>query len=326
MYKLKHLGVRGHVLAWIESFISGRRQRVVLRNGVSTWKKVTSGVPQGSITGPLLFPLYVNDIPDIISSTAKMFADDTKVYRKIKSKADCDLLQHDLNKLAAWSRIWLLEFNAEKCVVLRIRSALAYQYSLNGVYLQEVTSQKDLGITISNTLTPTKHIQELVKKANMKIAMFRRCFTGLDEIKVKTLYQSIIRPALEFASSAWNPSTKKDIETLEKVQKRCLRLCNNFDLDTLEERRKKTDLIDTYKFLNGHYKTKPDTFFSTPPKELRGHSQKLFQRRYRTLLTGHFFSNRVVKLWNSLPEHIISAPNVASFKTKLRALPLGKEG
>ena len=124
VYKLKHLGVRGHVLAWIESFLRGRRQRVVLRNGFSTWKEVTSGVPQGSILGPLLFLFYVNDIPDIVSSTAKMFADDTKVYRKISSKADCDSLQSDLNELAAWSKRWLLEFNAEKCVVLRIRAAL----------------------------------------------------------------------------------------------------------------------------------------------------------------------------------------------------------
>ena len=184
VYKLKHLGVRGHVLAWIEIFLRGRRQRVVLRNGSSTWNEVTSGVPQGSILGPLLFLFYVNDIPDIVSSTAKMFADDTKVYRKISSKAGCDSLQSDLNELAAWSTRWLLEFNAEKCVVLRIRAALNYQYSLNGVYLQEVTSQKDLGITISNSLNQTKHVQELVKKANQKIAMFRRCFTGLDEAKV----------------------------------------------------------------------------------------------------------------------------------------------
>ena len=229
----------------------------------------------------LLFLFYVNDIPDIVSSTAKMFADDTKVYRKISSKADCDSLQSDLNELAAWSKRWLLEFNAEKCVVLRIRAALNYQYSLNGVYLKEVTSQKDLGITISNSLNQTKHVQELVKKARQKIAMFRCCFTGLDEAKVTTLYQSIVRPALEFASTAWSPYTKKDIEALEKVQTRCLRLCNDkIQLETLQERRMATDLVDTYKFLNRHCKTKPDTFFSTPSKDLRGHSHKLFRRRY----------------------------------------------
>ena len=135
----------------------------------------------------------------MISSTAKMFADDTKLYCQIMIKADCDNLQCDLNALSAWSRLWLLEFNAEKCVVLRIRAAINYQYSLNTVYLQEVASQKDFGITVSNTLTPTLHIQDIVKKAHRKIAMFRRCFTRLDEAKVSILYQSLVRPALEYA-------------------------------------------------------------------------------------------------------------------------------
>ena len=244
LYKLQHLGIRGHVLSWIESFLSHRRQRVVLRNGVSSWKSVTSGVPQGSILGPVLFLLFVNDIPDSVATTAKMFADDTKLYHEISNIADCDTLQRDLNSLAAWSKIWLLDFNAEKCVVLRIRSALRYHYSLNGVYLQEVDSQKDLCVTVSNTLTPTKHIQDIVKKAHQKIAMFRRCFTGFNEDKVSILYKSLIRPALEYASSAWSPFTKENILALEKVQKRCLRLCKeDVQMESLQERRLKKNIL-----------------------------------------------------------------------------------
>ena len=327
VHKLKQIGIQGSVLAWINAFLNGRRQRVILRNGVSGWQKVTSGVPQGSILGPLLFLFYVNDLPDSVCSTAKMFADDTKVYRRAETKEDCELLQRDLNALAAWSKRWLLEFNAEKCVVLRIRAALEYQYSLNGIYLQEVTEQRDLGIVISNTLTPTRHVQDLVKKAHRKIAMFRRCFSGLDEVKTTVLYQSLVRPALEFASTAWSPITKKDIEALEKVQTRCLRLCKKeINIESLEVRRQRTDLIDTYKFLNGHYKSQPEKFFSKPLKNLRGHSNKLFLSRTRTKLAGHFYSNRVVKPWNLLPEKTVSAPTVESFKRSLRALPIGKEG
>jgi hypothetical protein len=326
LYKLHHLGIRGHALNWIESFLSGRRQRVLLRNGSSNWRRVTSGVPQGSILGPVLFLLFVNDIPDMVSSTAKMFADDTKVYNTIMTKTYCDFLQHDLNALSAWSKLWLLEFNAAKCVVLRIRAALNYQYSLNGVFLQEVAIQKDLGITISNTLTPTIHIQEIAKKARQKIAMFRRCFSSLNEDKVKILYQSIIRPALEYASTAWSPQTKQNIEKLEKVQTKCLRLYkSDIQMDPLRERRDRTDLIDTYKFLHGHYKTEPEKFFSLPHTNLRGHSKKIFKRRTRTQLTGHFYSNRVVDPWNKLPETIVSAPTVATFKQRLRVLPSGSK-
>ena len=327
LYKLKHNGIRGHILNWIEGFLTGRRQRVVLRNGTSRWRSVTSGVPQGSILGPLLFLIFVNDIPDTVLTTAKMFADDTKIYRQITSKDDCDILQRDLNALAAWSKLWLLEFNAEKCVVLRIRAAINYNYSINGVHLQEVTNQKDLGVIISNTLTPNEHVDELVKKARCKIAMFRRCFTALDERKITILYQSIIRPALEYASSAWSPLTKKNIEKLEKVQTKCLRLGNKeIPTETLKERRARTDLINLYKYLNGYYTTPAQRFFSLPNKELRGHSRKVFQRRSRTQLAGHFYTNRVVQPWNNLPEKVVSAPTVATFKSQFRALPLGKEG
>ena len=216
LYKLHHLGIRGHALAWIEGFLSRRRQRVVLRNGVSNWKPVTSGVPQGSILGPILFLLYVNDIPDYVSTTAKMFADDTKVYSKINT------LQDDLNSLTVWFKLWLLEFNAEKCVVLRIKKSLDYHSSLNGVYLQEVEEQKDLGIKVCNILSPTKHIQDIAKKARQKIAMLRRFFTGFDAKKVSILYKSLIRPALEYASAAWSPLTKGNMKVLEKASCRLL--------------------------------------------------------------------------------------------------------
>ena len=120
----------------------------VLQNGISDWEPVISGVPQGSILGSVLFLLYVNDLPDITQNTAKMFADDTKLYARIQDLQDCENLQRDLNHLSVWSRQWLLNFNADKCVVLRIKSSLNYIYTLNGTYLQEVKSQKDLGVTI----------------------------------------------------------------------------------------------------------------------------------------------------------------------------------
>ena len=118
IYKLQQLGIRGKLLWWIKSFLKNRRQRVVLRNGLSSWKNVISGVPQGTILGPMLFLLYVNDMPDVVQSTAKMFADDTKIYRNIQEPDDCNNLQRDLNALSAWSNQWLLRFNSAKCVVL----------------------------------------------------------------------------------------------------------------------------------------------------------------------------------------------------------------
>ena len=107
---------------------------MVLRNSHSSWKNVSSGVPQGSILGPLLFFLYVNDLLDSVKAMTKIFADDTKLCSNISTLADCEALQDDLNKLAVWTKTWLLNFNATKCVVLKIRQSLNYAYTLNGEF------------------------------------------------------------------------------------------------------------------------------------------------------------------------------------------------
>ena len=129
---------------------------------------------------------------------------------------DCDIIQDDLNEFSAWSKIWLIKFNAIKCIVLRIREAIKYIYTLDGVNLESVDCQKDLGVTISKSLKPATHIDIITKKAYQKIGMIKRCFTNFTERKVTTLYQAIIRPALEHASPVWNPWYKQDIEKLEK--------------------------------------------------------------------------------------------------------------
>ena len=188
------MGIRGNILRWIVSFLSNRRQRVKLPGGSSDWKHITSGVPQGSILGPILFLIFVNDMPECVSSTAKLFADDTKLYREILKPDDCQRLQDDLNTLSAWSKTWLLRFNESKCVVLRIRRCFDFIYSLNGIPLIEEDYQRDLGVLISNDLLPERHISHIVKKANQRLGLIRRCFTNLSTEKVSTLYKSIVRP------------------------------------------------------------------------------------------------------------------------------------
>ena len=260
LLKLRHLGIRGKILRWIQ----GRRQRVVLRNGQSSWCEVDSGVPQGSILGPLLFLLFINDLPVSIDSSIKLFADDTKLYRKIERLEDCESLQRDLNRLGAWTNRWSLRFNEKKCVVLKIKEQVGYSYTLNGVKLDSVESQRDLGIMINNKLSPSEHVQNLVLKSNRKIHMIKRCFSGLTPLKISVLYTSIVRPVLEYASVTWSPWLKKDIVALEKVQKRCLSLCKRemVPLESLEKRRKIADMVETYKFLTGKYKTNPLDLYS----------------------------------------------------------------
>ena len=116
--KLGHYGVRGNARNWISAFLSNRSQRVVLDGEASDTVLVTSGVPQGSVLGPILFLLHLNDLPNGISSGVRLFADDAIVYRTISDPSDCQTFQEDLDKLSNWEKTWLMEFNASKCEVL----------------------------------------------------------------------------------------------------------------------------------------------------------------------------------------------------------------
>ena len=118
--KVHAYGIRGQVYEWIRNFLLNRRQRVVLNNSKSNWTEVISGVPQGSVLGPILFILYINDLPDAISCVSKLFADDTKLYRTVDSYGDSNMLQMDLYELDNWSESWQMKFNIQKCKVLHL--------------------------------------------------------------------------------------------------------------------------------------------------------------------------------------------------------------
>ena len=316
--------MRGKVLAWLEAFLSNRYQRVVLNGFYSQWTPVISGVPQGTILGPILFLYYINDLPGQVVSIAKLFADDCKLYHSVHTREDCITLQRDLDSLAAWSRAWLLKFSAEKCVVLRIRAALDFTYFLEGQPLTTVTEQKDLGIIISDDLKPSCHIDYICGKANQRLGLIKRCFTNKSPIVLSQLYRALVRPILETNSAAWNPWLIKDIDRLDKVQRRCERLCSqDLKLESLTDRRKRADMRETYKILHHKYKLNPDELFHQTGKPLHGHSKKLAKQQCRTDIRKQFFSNRVVSPWNDLPEEVVSAPSADTFKTRLE---LSSEG
>ena len=268
-----------------------------------------------------MFLLFVNDIPASVNCTAKLFADDTKLYTEITNRTDCHNLQSDLNKLSAWSKMWEMKFNASKCVVLQIHKKQDYVYTMNKTEIKSVTDQKDLGIIVSHDLQPRKHIESICSKANQKGGLFKRCFINKSAECVTNLYASIIRPNLEYASVVWSPWLKKDIELLEKAQKRVLKLSReSICMESLEARRNRTALIEAYKYINGQYKNEIPELFVPNEAPTRGHSKKLFVPRVRLELMKHFFPVEVIKDWNSLPEEVISAPSVASFKRRLIAL------
>ena len=147
--KLKSLGINGEVLRWIETFLSGRRHRVSIDGELSDWVYVKSGIPQGSVLGPILFVVFINDMPRVSNNCCKLFADDAKIYSAIHSEDDTVSLQNDINSLVEWSTLWQLPYNIEKCKCMHIgRKSTAHSYQMNDHILENVNEEKDLGVII----------------------------------------------------------------------------------------------------------------------------------------------------------------------------------
>jgi len=186
--KLASYGVRGQLLEWVRQFLTGRKQRVGVAGRFSDWAAVLSGVPQGSVLGPVLFVVFINDLPDEITSFIYMYADDTKVFRRIDGRLESEALQRDLDKLSKWADKWQMCFNVSKCAVMHLGGIGRenYTYSMqqagNGKRenLQETTLEKDLGIWIDDAVKLSGHVAHAVSKANQLLGMIRRAFTYMD--------------------------------------------------------------------------------------------------------------------------------------------------
>ena len=263
LVKLQAYSIRGKVLQWLRNFLTDREQRVVINVAAIRTAPVTSGIPQGSILGSILFLIYVNDLLDFVSNKVKLFTHDTKLYRVIKNIQDKDVLQNDLNNLMKWSRIWQLPFNESKCRVLHLgKNNPNHKYKVinnkNEVELLEVSEEKDLGVKFDNQVNFKQPTSECVSKANQRIGLIRRNFQQLDNYTFLLLYKSLIRPFLEHCNTVWHPCHKQDSQELEKVQRRATKLVKNLkdmtypaklralNLPSLVYRRKRADMLQMY--------------------------------------------------------------------------------
>ena len=204
-------------------FLSNHSQRVILENSQSSLIHVTSGVPQGTVLGPLLFLVYINDLPDSIShSTLRLFADDCLLYKTIQSSQDSIDLQQDLLAMQSWEETRLMKFNISKCFVMRVTQSkkykVLYDYQLHSSTLSSVDHCKYLGVVLQSNLRWSKHIETITAKANSTLGMARRNIKKAPISVKEQIYKTLIRPQLEYASCMWSPWLKQDILELEKVQ------------------------------------------------------------------------------------------------------------
>ena len=335
LLKLKSYGFEGNLLKWIEDFLSERKQRVVFNGKSSSWKNVTSGVPQGSVLGPVLFIIYVNDMPDSLESFCKIFADDTKVYTAVGEKTDQEKLQRDLLKLCKWSQLWLLEFSVQKCKVVEYGNVhFQFDYKLSdkdGILksLPKDTTEKDLGIWFENNMKFNTHITHVVNRCNKLLGLIKRTFKSLDKESFLTLYKSLVRSIIDYGGSVYFPTTKKNIQLVENIQKRATKILPELKdlpyrerlirlkLPTLHYRRKRYDLIQQYRIVHGFEDIQPGKFVEFNDNCTRGHLFKIQKPSCRKTLRINSFPTRCINLWNSLGEEIVSSDSVLKFKTRL---------
>jgi hypothetical protein len=345
--KLKSFGFQGLLLNWIKSFLSNRRQRVVIKGECSSWKDVLSGVPQGSVLGPLLFIIFINDLPDGLNHLLKLFADDSKLLAIIRNSKDQELVQDDLDKLLNWSKTWKMNFNFSKCKVMNIGNRAIHKnrsyYFEETINQQKTThvldqtcSERDLGIIIREDLKWDDQIKKSISKANSSLARLKRAFTNWNPKTFKLLYSTFVRPHLEYAAVIWSPQKKQDIKALERVQRRATKCVPNLHnksyeerlkmlgLTTLEDRRKRGDLIQMYKIEHGFNQIDwyhplgkaPNCDGEAPSSSTRSH-----KRIYRQFVKScparqNFFSNRTANKWNELPNDLINVNTINKFKNK----------
>jgi len=329
--KLEAYGIKGRLKSWISSFLSGRRQRVVVNGSLSSWAEVLSGIPQGSVLGPILFVLFINDLPDVVASTSMIFADDTKIFCSISNDKDAAQLQQDLNNLADWSQTWQLKFNASKCHVMHLgKQTTTYKYTMGGSTLEETEAEKDLGVIIDNELKFHSHVAQSVLKANRMLGLIKATFSCLDEYTLPRLYQAMVRPHLEYGNIIWHPRFKCDAQAVEKVQRRATKLVpsikdlsyedrlQHLKLPSLQHRRLRGDLIQVFKIFKGLDRVDPDIFFSRPRTDTtRGHEYKLFKKHCKLDVRRNTFSHRIVNSWNNLSERVVQSPSLNCFKSRL---------
>ena len=237
--KLNYYGIRNNTLGWIDAFLSNRTQVTCVNGTHSSRIHVTSGVPQGSVLGPVLFLLYINDINQEIKSHIKLFADDSVVYRQINNHSDHLTLQKDLDTLTSWAKTWLMDFNIKKCVILPItlkRKPSHFDYYILGQKLERVNKHDYLGITISNDLKWTNHIAKISGKASRTLGLLKRTLSPCSQHVKDTAYKMLVRPQLEYASEVWNPHTLKSTKKIDQIQRNACRF-------VFHDYRRQTDVI-----------------------------------------------------------------------------------
>ena len=233
IHKVKNYGIDGNILGWITDFLNNRKQEVHINHTKSLPAAVTSGIPQGSVLGPILFIIYINDLPEVVDRDTFifLFADDTKIWRQVENASDFEQLQKDLSNMVTWSNTWLLKFHPQKCISMRVGNQTdppKFQYNMEGHPLNYSICEKDLGVHMDNKLNFDQHISNAINKANRVMGVAKATFDYMDNEIFQQIFKGLVRPHVEYASSVWSPHLVKQKDAIEAVQRRATKWIPGF--------------------------------------------------------------------------------------------------
>ena len=347
LHKVRQVGISGRLGVWLHSFLADREQSVAVDGAVSMPTAVASGVPQGTVLGPLLFLIHILDINEHVRySSVASFADDTRILREVLSVADSELLQADLASLYTWAEQNNMSFNNNKFQHINYCTGtknITYTYKAqDGSPINSVEQVIDLGVTLSCDGTFKTHINNVARKARGQAGWILRTFRTRETIPMLTLYKSLVVPLLEYCCQLWSPWRVGEIQLLEAVQRS---FTNNIsavrhldywqrlealDLFSLERRRERYAIIYVYKILCGQAINNVNICWKVHPRKGRlCHVQRPLTRaatRIKTL-KENAFATRGPILFNALPKYLRDSHELSLEKFKnnldkfLRTIP-----
>jgi len=335
LHKLEKYGITGNIFNWIKSFLTQRQQQVLVEGEVSTPCKVESGVPQGTVLGPLLFLCHINDLPENISSQVRLFADDCLLYRSVTSPKDHEILQDDLTSLQKWAHTWGMKFNETKCYIMSIhrrKTPSHFSYSLNDHPLENVHENPYLGIQISDNLKWSSHIDKIHNRASSVLGVIRRNLKNCPKVFKEQAYISLVRPILEYGCIIWDPHTRKNIVHLESIQRRAARFVSNdyghqssvtkmmkrLNWRPLNERRRDHRLAFFHKVIIEQVAVPQNQLqLKSRPQRHAKNTMQLKEPFADTEVYRQSFFPRTIRDWNGLPQTIVSCASSELFKNTL---------